>query len=83
VSGLRVTVRLSGPLAERLGSRHAVELEQGASVRELLDALERDAGLEAGAAEALAVVARGTIVPYGHTLADGDELDVLVPVAGG
>ena len=83
MASIRVTVRLSGPLAERLGTRHAFELEQGASVRELLDALARDAGLEAGAAEALAVVARGTIVPHGHALADGDELDVLVPVAGG
>lgn len=78
-----MAVRLSGPLAQRLGSRHAVELEQGASVRELLDALARDAELEPGATEGLAVVAQGTILPHGHALADGDELDVLVPVAGG
>ena len=83
MAGIRVTVRLSGSLAQRLGSRHAVELEPVASVRELLDALARDAELEAGAAESLAVVARGTIVPHGYALADGDELDVLVPVAGG
>lgn len=81
--GVRVTVRLSGPLRERLGNRVLVELERGASVRDLLDALGLDGGLDAQAADALAVVERGTIVPHGHRLSDGDELDVLVPVAGG
>ena len=83
VADLRVTVRLSGPLAERLGPRRRVELPQGARVRDLVDALGREAGLEDGAAASLAVVRQGTIVPHGHALADGDELDVLAPVAGG
>lgn len=78
-----MTVRLSGPLAERLGHRRGVELERGATVRDLLDTLARDGRLAASETESLAVVAGGTIVPRGHALAEGDELDVLVPVAGG
>ncbi|HSC90124.1 MAG TPA: MoaD/ThiS family protein [Gaiellaceae bacterium] len=81
--GVRVTVRLSGPLIERLGHRQGLQLDEGATVGDLLDALARDGRLEAGATDGLAVVAGGTIVPRGRTLADGDELDVLVPVAGG
>ena len=81
--GLHVTVRLSGPLAERLGHRRGLELEQGASVADLLDALARDGGLEADETESRAVVAGGAIVPRGRVLAAGDALDVLGPVAGG
>ena len=79
---VRVTVRLSGPLAERLGHRLAVELAPGASVSDLLGAL--GLGEPGGsAADSVAVVAAGTIVPHDRALADGDEVDVLVPVAGG
>ena len=81
--GVRVTVRLSGPLRERLGSRLALDLEAGASVRDLLAALAAAGDLDDPVAGGLAVVAQGTIVPLGHALADGDELDVLAPVAGG
>jgi sulfur carrier protein ThiS len=75
--GVRVTVRLSGPLAERLGPRRAVELPDGATVGDLLDALDPTA------AASLAVVVDGAIVPQDHALEDDDELAVLAPVAGG
>ena len=80
---MHVTVRLSGPLAERLGHRRAVELPRGANVGDLLAALSLGGDAGRPAADGLAVVAGGTIVPHGHALADGDEVDVLVPVAGG
>jgi molybdopterin converting factor small subunit len=83
VPGVHVTVRLSGSLAERLGARVALELEPGATVQDALDALGLERELGERAADALAVVAAGTIVPHRHALADGDALDVLVPVAGG
>ena len=83
MAGLQVTVRLSGPLAERLGPRLVVELEHGASVRDLLEALARERDLGGRATDALAVVSEGTIVPHEQALADGDQLDVLAPVAGG
>jgi molybdopterin converting factor small subunit len=83
VPDLQVSVRLSGSLAERLGPRRVVGLPAGACVGDLLQALAREAGLDAGAGASLAVVEQGTIVPHGHLLGDGAELDVLVPVAGG
>ena len=80
---MRVTVRLSGSLAQRLGTRQALDLDAGATVADLLDAVARSAGVACDATQTLAVVVGGTIVPHEHALADGDELDVLVPVAGG
>lgn len=80
---MRVTVRLSGPLAERLGNRLVVELVEGARARDLLEALALDGRLDDRASESLAVVLDGSIVAHDRTLSDGDEVDVLVPVAGG
>jgi molybdopterin converting factor small subunit len=81
--GLTVHVRLSGTLAERLGARRTLELEAGATVDDLVAAIGRDAGFEPGAVRGLAVVAAGSFLARGRPLADGEELDVLVPVAGG
>lgn len=77
-----VTVRLSGPLAQSLGARRAVGMDEGATVYELLDAIAREAGIP-GHAGSLAAVAGGSFLARSHALADGDQLDVLVPVAGG
>jgi molybdopterin converting factor small subunit len=81
--GVRVTVRLSGALAQRLGSRRTVELDTGADVDDLIAAIGRDAGLEADRLRGLAVVSQGAFVARTRPVADGEELDVLVPVAGG
>jgi molybdopterin converting factor small subunit len=83
MGGITVHVRLSGTLAERLGSRRTLELARGATVDDLVATIGRDAGFEPGARRGLAVVAGGSFVARGHVLADGEELDVLVPVAGG
>ena len=80
---MHVTARLSGSLAERLGNRIVVELGPDARVRDLLEALAVDAELGDRAPDTLAVVAGGTLVPHERMLADGEELDVLLPVAGG
>jgi len=80
---MRVTVRLSGPLAERLGNRLVVELVEGARARDLLDALALDGRLGDRAPESLAVVLDGSVVAHDRTLSEGNEVDVLVPVAGG
>jgi molybdopterin converting factor small subunit len=81
--GLTVHVHLSGTLAERLGARRAVELRPGATVDDLAAAIGRDAGFEAGAVRGLAVVGGGSFLARSRALADGEELDVIVPVAGG
>jgi molybdopterin converting factor small subunit len=78
-----VSVRLSGPLAESLGARRSVEMESGATVYDLLETLAQDAGIDPSDAGCLAAVAGGGFLDRSHALTDGDELDVLVPVAGG
>jgi molybdopterin converting factor small subunit len=77
-----VTVRLSGPLAESLGVRRAVGLRDGATVSDLLEAVAREARID-GRSGTLAAVAGGSFLARSRALADGDEVDVLVPVAGG
>lgn len=76
-------MRLSGTLAQRLGARRTLALEDGATVDDLVAALARDAGFDPGELRGLAIVSGGTFLPRGRTVADGEELDVLVPVSGG
>jgi molybdopterin converting factor small subunit len=83
VAPVTVNVRLSGPLAESLGARRSVGMDEGATVSQLLEVIAREAGIDPGDADALAVVADGIFVPHARALRDGDELDVLVPIAGG
>jgi len=83
MAGVRVTVRLSGPMAQRLGSRRSVELGPGATADDLVAALAQAAGFDPAALRGLAVVAGGSFVSRDRPLTDGEELDVLVPVAGG
>jgi molybdopterin converting factor small subunit len=82
-AAITVHVRLSGALAARLGVRRTLQLGPGATVDELVATIGRDAGFEPAALRGLAVVAGGSFVARGRVLADGEELDVLVPVAGG
>jgi molybdopterin converting factor small subunit len=81
--GLRVYVRLSGAMAERLGARRSLLLAPGATVDDLVAALARDAGFDPASLRGLAVVADGAFLARSHAVSDGEELDVLVPVAGG
>jgi molybdopterin converting factor small subunit len=80
---VHVHVRLSGTLAQRLGSRRTVELGPGAVVDDVVAALGREAGFDPDALRGLAVVSAGAFVPRSRPVADGEELDVLVPVSGG
>jgi molybdopterin converting factor small subunit len=57
-------------------------MDEGATVDDLLEAVARDAHVD-GRAGTLAAVAHGRFLPRSQALADGDEVDVLVPVAGG
>jgi sulfur carrier protein ThiS len=83
MASIHVTVRLSGLLAQRLGSRRAVELVPPATVEALLAQLARDGEFEPDGLRGLAVVAGGRFLERDRALEDGDELDVLVPVSGG
>jgi len=60
-----------------------VTLPEGASVHTLLEELrEREPGLAAGLDSALPVV-RGTHADRDQALSDGDDVALLIPVAGG
>jgi len=70
-------------MAQRLGSRRRVELGPGATADDLVAALAHAASLDPATLRGLAVVAAGSFVSRDRPLTDGEELDVLVPVAGG
>lgn len=81
---MQVQVRLGGGLAAAAGtSRLAVELPHDATVETLVDHLGAlEPALAAGLGSALPVV-RGVHARSGQRLADGDEVALLIPVAGG
>jgi molybdopterin synthase sulfur carrier subunit len=81
---VRVQVRLGAGLATAAGSRRlTVALPDGASVETLLDELrELEPQLAAGLDSALPVV-RGTHADRDQPLNDGDDVALLIPVAGG
>jgi molybdopterin converting factor small subunit len=78
---VRVSVRLNGPMAALLGPRRELDLADGALVSDLLRALADQAGITG--APGLAVSIGGTIVDATRPLAEGDQVAVLAPVAGG
>ena len=81
---MRIDVRLGSGLSRLAGgSRLAVDVAYGANVDEVLDRVaEERPALASGLPSALTVVA-GTQVGGERVLAEGDELAVLTPVAGG
>jgi molybdopterin converting factor small subunit len=81
---MRIAVRLGTGLSRVAGGpRLAVDVAEGATVGDVLArvAAERPA-VAAGLPSALTVV-RGTQVDGDRVLAEGDEVAVLTPVAGG
>lgn len=77
-----VTVQVR--LGARLGpARRRVRLACGATVVDLLDALAGDLALEPAQMAGVAVAVGGEVVDHGHVLRDGEELALVLPVAGG
>jgi molybdopterin converting factor small subunit len=81
---VHVHVRLGAGLATEAGTRRlTVALPNGATVDTLLDRLaELEPGIAAGLGSALPVV-RGTHAGREQELSEGDEVALLIPVAGG
>ena len=81
---MNVQVRLGPGLATAAGSRRLrVALPPHATVATLLERVrDLEPAIAAGLDSALAVVA-GTQVGKEQALADGDEVALLIPVAGG
>ncbi len=81
---MRVTVRLFAMQRAQTGlRRHELELSEGADVAAAWDALVADLPIIAGAAGVVRFARNGTYVETTEPLADGDELAVVPPVAGG
>jgi molybdopterin synthase sulfur carrier subunit len=81
---VRVQVRLGGGLATAAGTRRlGVELPPDATVDTLLLCLgEIEPAIAAGLDRALPVV-RGTPADGARRLAEGEEVALLIPIAGG
>jgi molybdopterin synthase sulfur carrier subunit len=81
---MRIDVRLGSGLSRLAGrSRLEVEVAEGATVGEVLHRVAVDRpSLAAGLPSALTVV-RGSQVGGERVLEDGEEVAVLMPVAGG
>jgi molybdopterin synthase catalytic subunit len=80
-----VSVRLFAMLREAARRDELdVELDDGATAGDLVDAVARDAGLGAVVQPGRVVVAvNREYVPAGHPLQDGDEVALIPPVSGG
>jgi molybdopterin converting factor small subunit len=81
---VHVHVRLGAGLATAAGTRRlSVALPDGATVSTLLDRIaELEPGIAAALEAALPVV-RGTHAGRAQELSEGDEVALLIPVAGG
>jgi len=81
---MRVTVRLFAMQRAQTGLRsHELELSDGADVASAWDQLVADLPVIAGAAGVVRFARNGSYVQTDESLADGDELAVIPPVAGG
>jgi molybdopterin converting factor small subunit len=81
---MRIDVRLGSGLARVAGGpRLAVEVADGATVGDLLARVAQERPALAGGLSSALTVVRGTQVGGERVLAEGDEVAVLTPVAGG
>lgn len=81
---MRVRVRLFGALVERAGlTEDSVDLPEGARAGDALRRIVGDHPGVAGLAPRLSLAVNLEVVPSEHPLADGDEVALLPPVAGG
>lgn len=81
---MRVTVRLFALQRAQTGQRHhELQLPEGASVASAWDALVADLPVIADAAGVVRFARNGRYVDTDEPLAEGDELAVIPPVAGG
>jgi molybdopterin converting factor small subunit len=81
---VRIHVRLGSGLATAAGTRRlSVDLPADATVAELLARLRETEPQIAGALDSALPVVAGAHASASRRLADGDEVALLIPVAGG
>jgi molybdopterin synthase catalytic subunit/molybdopterin converting factor small subunit len=80
---MRLRVRLFGALAERSGGETVLDVADGATAADVLDAVRARAPEEAGPLPRLTVAVNLEVVPAERRIQPGEEVAVLPPVAGG
>lgn len=81
---MHVVVRLGSGLATAAGTRRLqVELPRQSTVETLIERLRETEPAIAPALDSALPVVRGSHAAGGETLAEGDEVALLTPVAGG
>lgn len=79
-----ISVRVNGALAQQIGSsRIQVALPEGATVADLLDALSRQHPTSSDLIRRAIPVIQGSHVSPEATLPAGQQISLLMPVAGG
>jgi molybdopterin converting factor small subunit len=68
-----------------MGKTEPLQVEEGASVRDLLSALAAryDGFSQKGRKESLIILRNGTLCSPGDKLSEGDEISILTPQMGG
>jgi sulfur carrier protein ThiS len=79
----RVTARIGATLAAGGPTRRGLDVPDGGTVADAVAVLEGQLGMPAGSLGSAAVSVSGAIVGHDHPLLGGEELAVVVPVAGG
>jgi len=80
---VRVAARISATLAAGGPTRRLLQVPDDGTVGDAIAALEADVGMAPGSLASAAVSVAGAIVGHDHPLLGGEELAVVVPVAGG
>ena len=81
---MRIAVRLGSGLSRLAGGpRLEVELADGATVGDLLDRVAADRPVLVAGLPSVLTVVRGSQVAGDRVLEEGDEVALLIPVAGG
>ena len=81
---MRIAVRLGSGLSRLAGGpRLDVELDEGATVEDLLDRVAADRPVLSDGMPSVLTVVRGSQVAGDRVLADGEEVALLIPIAGG
>ena len=81
---MRVTIRLSGELANQVGRpRFSVTLVDGATVGDLTELLRREYSEAASLIDTAVPIIAGRHVTQAEPLAEGQDVAFLLPIAGG
>lgn len=81
---MNIRIRLSAGLAQYAGStRLTVQVEDDATVADILAELQRTHSDLASRLDSAVSIIAGQHVPQSHVLEDGQEIALLLPVAGG